>query len=242
MMNGANDITSVTDFLNRIYKEEKIAEKNRRKSDFLFRGQPVDEPLLPRIGRKDVTPKKRLKMEQLIIIEFKRACPLLIAGEPKDDWGWLSVAQYYGLNTRLLDWTCNALVSLWFAVKDVPNKKDNNGVVWIFKPDLEDYQIGAHVAKKEDDHIKLTTKNGGNPKNISPFKIKLTRIYRPPIIDKRILVQSSVFTAHGINSDGEMKEFEIDELYEKKLLKLTIMRNYHPLMRKQLHILHYILI
>lgn len=53
--------------------------------------------------------------------------------EPDDYFGWLFLAQHYGLPTRLLDWTENPLVALYFAVEE-EKAWDKDGCVWAVWP------------------------------------------------------------------------------------------------------------
>ena len=56
-----------------------------------------------------------------------RPCP-----DAKDFFGWLFLAQHYGLPTRLLDWTENPLIAAYFAVREQPS--DSDGCLWALWP------------------------------------------------------------------------------------------------------------
>jgi len=99
--------------------------KAGNKSDFLFRGQSTDEPLIPRLAR--LKPRgKLLKIEQLMMAEFERQLLPFTEFEPKGAWDTLALAQHHGLPTRLLDWTYSVLAALWFCVRMKP-KSDKKG-------------------------------------------------------------------------------------------------------------------
>src|SRR5438128_693296 len=110
---------------------------------FLFRGQNVNLPPLPRIGRiareKKLTPEDVNKIEHKMLERLRHeSMPFLHGIHPQTDFEWLSIAQHHGLPTRLLDWTGHALAALWFAVADDPTENVKEGVVWVLEVDPKD--------------------------------------------------------------------------------------------------------
>ena len=49
-----------------------------------------------------------------------------------NDWERLAIAQHYGVPTRLLDWSEDPLVGLYFAVADDRHDSED-GVIWVFQ-------------------------------------------------------------------------------------------------------------
>jgi hypothetical protein len=209
---SAGTITTVAEFVGRVaeIKKEQLAMGN--KSDLLFRGQPCDKPLLPKLGR--ITPKGTLpNVEKLLLDKFDRASLPFREFEPKDDWDLLALAQHHGLPTRLLDWTFSSLAALWFAVRNPPEKKaygktHESGVVWVLCALVDDFR--------------LDTQDNG------PFDNKSrTRIFRPKAISPPIVAQSGVFTVHRLQKPDADKEYKFVPLernrnYKKKLTKFVV--------------------
>ena len=196
------EINSFQDFI-RIVEDSTLTETDLtypKKRIVLFRGQNNNYKLLPAIARNDSS--KNTKDKEVIILEELRlrSFGIIEDKELKDDWDWLVFAQHFGLHTRLLDWSSNPLVALFFACSDYSKIKVDS-YVYMF--------IGGEeflVDKKKDN---------------SPFEINATKILRPKPNNKRIVAQSGWFTVHrysqkdkrfvNIESHGGFKDlvFEI---------------------------------
>ncbi|OQW58832.1 MAG: hypothetical protein BVN28_11230 [Nitrospira sp. ST-bin4] len=196
---------SLSTFLASIKSLKRVEIDAGNKSDFIFRGQATDQPLIPRLAR--LSPKgDLLNIERLMMADFERQQLPFTEFNPRDAWDLLALAQHHGLPTRLLDWTYSALAALWFCVRKSPQKDENgdfaNGVVWILKTLPEDFI--------------------GSTSNETPYKQNKTRIFRPRTITRRILAQDGVFTCHKRMDDGKFVKLEFNAAYKKRLVKVPI--------------------
>ncbi|HEY0053920.1 MAG TPA: FRG domain-containing protein [Pedobacter sp.] len=200
-MVAEEEVTSVEDFLNTI----KRYKENTNQEDFLFRGQADDHPLIPKISR--LQPKgKLIEIEKLLLEEFKRTNPLLIEGyQSYDDWDYLTLGQHYGLPTRLLDWSNNALTALWFATNRISIESiygSNSAIVWVLMTAAADYNLDIYETH--------------------PFNIKETKIFRPRIIKQRINNQSGVFSIQPSSEIEQKSQLNTVYPFSEKLLKIKI--------------------
>jgi hypothetical protein len=88
-----------------------------------FRGvNNVDFPLVPRLYRSDSEVADLLALEGEMLAEFRSRSRPLLTSEMASDWEYLFVMQHYGVPTRLLDWSENALFALYFALSAAEEK------------------------------------------------------------------------------------------------------------------------
>lgn len=87
-------------------------------------------------------------------------------------WQWLALAQHHGLATRLLDWSYNPNVALFFCVAKASNE---DGAVYILDRESE------FLSVKEENEL-------------DPLQIKNQKVYLPSHVTERIRAQSGLFT------------------------------------------------
>jgi len=205
-------IRSVGEFVSHLH--ETSTSKRR-----LFRGQNTDKPLLPRIMRlakeNHISPNNINSIEQRMLERFKKeSVPMLQVTRELADWELMSIAQHWGMPTRLLDWTANPLAGLWFAVSaDPPNKKDH-GVVWVLEGPNE--------------------KTFNNDEDV--FALEKTCFFEPPHLDRRIVAQSGWFSVYRHNRQ-EFLPLEKQKRYADKVTRFIIAHDCFQSLRQELRLL-----
>lgn len=120
------NVKNVSEYLNVIFKLE-----NQHIAQWFFRGHGDERfKLIPSLFRLDKSDSFSdwQQFEKYMMDSFMRESQPYLPVSPQTEQEWLTVAQHHGLPSRLLDWSANPLVALYFAVENAINEKD--GHVW----------------------------------------------------------------------------------------------------------------
>jgi type I restriction enzyme M protein len=142
--------------------------------------------LIPSLMREEFFPKtpdstEVESLENDLLSEFERACiqhPPNPGFRPKDRWELAALAQHHNLPTRLLDWTFDPSVALFFAIGfESGARRVDASCVW------------AISAPPERD----SALSWPEPQTDKDMPVKL---FLPPHVSPRIERQSACFTVH----------------------------------------------
>jgi hypothetical protein len=194
-------------------------------------------PLSPSLYRhpkiKDVD--KLLVLEKEMLAWFKRESILHQTLKPyiDADFEHLFFMQHYSVPTRLLDWTGNPFIALYFALTrahfDIANDKyEEDAAVWVLNPNswnekaLSKLDWKAGALALED-----SARSGYAPRKTSEH-LDLRAMHESPAAmhgianSSRMFAQKGVFTIFGRKTDPMEKIFEDDGYVTESLTKLTI--------------------
>lgn len=169
--------------------------KFRKTNIWLFRGHSNPEwDLIPKAGRDPYN-----KHNDIDIFKSWKRLAVNFLNVSYDDWDMITIAQHHGLATRLLDWTFNPLVAVFFAVQN--NEKYDAIIYAYYNP----YSI------KTDE--------------INVFQHEGIGKVKPNGTAARVVRQSGIFTIHNPPTlslednleDNILEKIIIDSSYRNEL-------------------------
>jgi hypothetical protein len=217
----------------------EIIEDLRKKADstLWYRGcGQADHKLVPSLFRhpKTKTVPEIAALETQLLTRFRQRSIPFHDRPLKDDWDALFFMQHYGVPTRLLDWSENPFVSLFFTVTAASYKLTAKGTqkftapaaLWVLNP----VQWNRHSLKHQGFEGGILTPDDEALNAYRPAP-SYTGMNNHPVAlygahnSARIVAQRGVFTIFGKNPAPMDKIFVSEGFPPESLLKIELGRN-----------------
>jgi FRG domain len=159
---------------------------------WMFRGVPnASYELVPRIGRPDSRWDRKFRpdLEASVIASFQSMAVPYVGVPPTNQLDSLVLAQHHGLPTRLLDWSRNPLVGLYFAVGRHPPGK-------VLSEDAALYAVPQMSRVIRSDQRSIS-------------EIEEISLIQPKHLSQRITAQSALLTIHPRPEEAYAPEYSL---------------------------------
>ena len=227
------EVTSLAELLD-YAKEDRdsilaqLSEHQRKRFQGVwYRGLACEsQVLVPTLHRIDIP----VSDEVNLMNRFKQNAYEFLDERPQGEWEWMLLARHHGLPSRLLDWTENPLIGLYFAVIEMESIESGlGGALWCLSPPdlnriasndtLRDYAIPMF---SDEDEVSPLDEFLSNYRTSRVSASELQQSLPPAAAmsirtNKRIQSQSGVFTIH--HAEGKPLENWSDGSY---LWKYTV--------------------
>lgn len=201
--------------------------------------------LIPSLYRHPTAsaPGDLLRLEIQMLERFRQRSLPFHDRDLDDDWECLFFMQHFGVPTRLLDWSENPFIALFFALTSAERtagKYNKDASVWILDPAAWNRAALAHISynagalsPKQDELI--GHKPGTDVSVMNRFPVALFGTHNSP----RIVAQRGVFTIFG-KEVVSMEDCYSDESFPQDCLeKIDIPANSIAPLLKELTLLGY---
>src|SRR5438046_4603842 len=220
-------VKTLNEFLERIkdlrrgWPSKNKPTRQGEQENLWFRGQPSAKwGLSPKLYRKEYRGAQEAEIRQ----DFQsRALQLMQGRTPHrdDKWEWYFLMQHYGVPTRLLDWTDNPVIALFFAVSDQP--EPGKSAVWVLDPWWLNRQLrkgidGPMPPGWEEAEPYLWDLEDAFTRDVDVRAQKPAAI-DPPHVDRRLAAQKSRFIIFASRPSDSITNFV--RQYDRRLPIMT---------------------
>lgn len=219
-------ITSFQDFIDKVDTAPPGAL-----TSLWFRGVGNSEyQLTPSIHRHTevVNIDGLFNMENRLLTRYKERSVPYLTSQVRDAWELLFLMQHYGVPTRLLDWTENPLIALFFALSSAKRNSsgeyDKDAVVWVLSAAKWNQTVFRHQSylggalSPSDSMVNNSYAIGSDPRYINEFPVAILGIHNSP----RIVAQRGSFTLFGKSLQPMEDIFSANDFPDETLAKIIV--------------------
>lgn len=156
--------------------------------------------LLPGLYRHpDITGiKELLELERKMLSHFAQRSIPFVDRQMNEDWERLFLMQHFLIPTRLLDWTENPFIALYFALTSSPKGAGNDSALWVLDPaawnvrSLDHMGFDGGILSADDERVAYL-KPGAELRTMNSDPLAIYGFHN----SARIVAQRGVFTIFG---------------------------------------------